>query len=118
MPPAFNLSQDQTLQFDHVKAKLILTLNLIPQALRPERQASSFSVSTSFVLEPNTPAKSQNARSTTSTHTYRLQIVKEQRVYLTAELKFRSARATTSRCLAVPLWEGSRKHLLREEVKL
>ena len=33
MPPAFNLSQDQTLQFDLVKAKLILTLNLIPPNL-------------------------------------------------------------------------------------
>jgi hypothetical protein len=33
MPPAFNLSQDQTLQFDLSKLKLILTSNLIPQSL-------------------------------------------------------------------------------------
>src|SRR4030095_2231657 len=52
MPPAFNLSQDQTLQFDLSKLKLILTLNLIPKPFSPETSFSS-SVSTSFVLEPN-----------------------------------------------------------------
>src|SRR4029453_2223496 len=55
MPPAFNLSQDQTLQFDLSKLKLILTLNLIPKPFSPETSFSS-SVSTSFVLEPNARA--------------------------------------------------------------
>src|SRR5689334_19488953 len=54
MPPAFNLSQDQTLQFDLSKLKLILTLNLIPEPSGPETSFSS-SVSTSFVLEPQRP---------------------------------------------------------------
>jgi hypothetical protein len=63
MPPAFNLSQDQTLQFDLVKAKLILTLNLIPQ---PFGQRTSFlcSVSTSFVLDPDITASAETVATT------------------------------------------------------
>src|SRR5947207_8396552 len=69
MPPAFNLSQDQTLQFNLCK-KLILTLDpmaigLTPIATGPAFQCEHYEVS-------STRACSTPGRPTPSTHTYRL----------------------------------------------
>src|SRR4029453_2562578 len=93
MPPAFNLSQDQTLQFDLLQVNSI-NVGPIPSRFRPgtRRSASRHRwqkaalrcVSTSFVLAH--PGFRHPYRhhppgpQTTSTHTYRLRIVKEQAV--------------------------------------
>src|SRR4030095_7586653 len=91
MPPAFNLSQDQTLQFDLLQVNSI-NVGPIPSRFRPgtRRSASRHRwqkaalrcVSTSFVLAH--PGFRHPYRhhppgpQTTSTHTYRLRIVKER----------------------------------------
>jgi hypothetical protein len=64
MPPAFNLSQDQTLQFNHCKVLTRLTLlRYVVRALH-------------VLLE--TSARKRTGPGTPSAHTYRLYIVKER----------------------------------------
>src|SRR5512144_3028292 len=96
MPPAFNLSQDQTLQFDlHCKVPTHLTL-AIPHPLtrrgtaygrQPKSPTALASCEHSSLRNPppstprralrrRKPADARSLRS--STHTYRLPIVKEQ----------------------------------------
>ena len=97
MPPAFNLSQDQTLQFDLCKVNSSQRWPH-PQRLLPrdktfdpapcQDQALLRCVSTSYVLDPRqnpasgqSPIPSPPRYPTPSTHTYRLQIVKERHCF-------------------------------------
>ncbi len=115
MPPAFNLSQDQTLQFDLCK---LTHLNVGPAPQRFRQRDKTFSLpaisgekaslrcaSTSFVLDlpcrfaiPRLPGKQPTARpQTTSTHTYRLQIVKERSACDSARLNLRTGKDAAER---------------------
>ena len=114
MPPAFNLSQDQTLQFDLCK---LTHLNVGPIAprfrgttrrsacLHHWRQASLRCASTSFVLDlpcrfaiPRLPREQPApGPQTTSTHTYRLQIVKERSACDSTRLNLRTGKDAAER---------------------
>ena len=85
MPPAFNLSQDQTLQFNHCKVSTRLTL-AAPAPLTGQEQPTADQVAPATALascehqclETPKPAKASPGPQRSSTHTYRLRIVKER----------------------------------------
>ena len=91
MPPAFNLSQDQTLQFDLLQVNSI-NVGPIPRHFCPRDKTfglpPSLGTSLTALCEHfvclGTPRQQHPCKhhppgpQTTSTHTYRLRIVKEQ----------------------------------------
>ena len=86
MPPAFNLSQDQTLQFDLCKISNSLDSGYPHPLTGQEQPTAEGFPSTALAscehqcLETPRPAETSPRPQRLSTHTYRLRIVKERAV--------------------------------------